>query len=135
MTFVMKRLLFLGLVMCLCWATVGCRRSKPPPDPQRPVEAAPTAPGEKPAPSTSIGPSQAPGAGATLLAGKKGNISLADITDALRAYVLSRQINSSKSITSLDVLVQHKFLPELPPPPPGKKYVWDKYSTVSLADK
>lgn len=131
--FVMKRSLFLGLVMCLCWPAAGCR--KRPLDPTRPADAAPTAPAETLPPTTGIGPSQAPGAGDILLAGKKGKITLEDITDALRAYVISRQISSSKSITSLDVLVQHKFLPELPPPPPGKKYVWDKYSTVTLANK
>jgi hypothetical protein len=129
----MKRLLFLALALCLWCPIVGCRKRSP--DPKRPADAPPPATADKTPPSTSVGPSQAPGAGDILLAGKKGNISLADITDALRAYVISRQITSTKSITSLDVLVEHKFLPELPPPPPGKKYVWDKYSTVSLANK
>lgn len=129
----MKQLVLIGLAVCLCWPAVGCRKRSP--DPKRPVDATPLASAEKPPPTTSIAPSQAPGGGDTLLAGKQGKITLDDITDALRAYVISRQITSTKSITSLEVLVQHKFLPELPPPPPGKKYVWDKYSTVTVADK
>ena len=78
-----------------------------------------------------IGPSKEDGSGA-LLVGKK--IGPDDITTALRDYVASRQINPS-TVKSLDVLVQHKFLPHLPPPPPGKKYVWSKTLVVSLADQ
>jgi hypothetical protein len=125
---------------------IGC--SKPLPEPKRPAKRPPPSstpavalnpdgtavePDVRPPDSGGIGPSQAPGAGATLLAGRK-DISLQDITDALRAYVISRQI-TSKGITNLDVLVKHKFLPSLPPPPPGKKYAWDKFSVVSLEDK
>jgi hypothetical protein len=88
-------------------------------DPELPVDDG------RAAPSKAEGP-------AALLKGKK--IDVGDITTALQGYVASRQINP-KTITSLDVLVQHKFLPELPPPPPGKKYVWNKYLEVSVADK
>jgi hypothetical protein len=134
------RALIIGLVSLLL---TNC--SKPPPDPKRPAKrtSSNTAPVARVDPQTGevdvvppdsggIGPSQAPGAGATLLSGKK--VTIEDITDALRAYVISRQISSS-TITNLEVLVKHKFLPELPPPPPGKKYVWNKYSVVSLSDK
>lgn len=60
-------------------------------------------------------------------------LDLSAITTALRNYVADRQINP-KLVTDLNVLVP-KYLPSLPPPPSGKKYVWDKILVVSLANK
>ena len=122
----------------------GCRKEEPqpvvrpvvarPPVAAKPVASATAAtdPNAEPkAESTMVGPST--GDGSAALFGTK-KIEPADITIALRDYIASRQISPS-TIKSLDVLVEKKFLPNLPPPPPGKKYVWDKYLVVSLADK
>jgi len=79
-----------------------------------------------------IGPSTGEGSGAGLLKG--ATIDPATITIALRDYVASRQLNPD-TVKSLDVLVEQKFLPHLPPPPPGKKYVWSRTLVVSFADK
>jgi hypothetical protein len=57
-------------------------------------------------------------------------VDLSAITTALRNYVADRQINPA-TVTDLKVLVP-KYLPHLPPPPPGKKYVWSKTLVVSL---
>ena len=133
----MKRLLFLALMAS--W--IGCGEKDPipaarpvarPPPKSAGTEQLAANPNAEPKPdSGKIGPSTGDGSGA-LLAGKK--IELSDITTALRDYVASRQI-SPATVKSLDVLVQNKFLPELPPPPPGKKYVWNKFLVVSYADK
>ncbi|MEQ2006925.1 MAG: hypothetical protein ABMA26_09005 [Limisphaerales bacterium] len=60
-------------------------------------------------------------------------VDLSAITTALRNYVADRQINPAL-VTDLNVLVP-KYLPQLPPPPPGKKYVWNKLLVVSLDKK
>ena len=64
---------------------------------------------------------------------KAMEVDLSAMTTALRNYVADRQINP-KLVTDLNVLVP-KYLPNLPPPPTGKKYVWDRTLVVSLANK
>ena len=56
------------------------------------------------------------------------------ISTALQAYVEQRNVNPL-TITDLNVLVREKYLPYLPPPPPGKKYVWNRNLSVTLADR
>lgn len=60
-------------------------------------------------------------------------VDLSALTTALRSYVADRQINP-KLVADLSVLVP-KYLPRLPPPPPGKKYVWNNLLVVSYANK
>lgn len=65
-----------------------------------------------------------------------GPINLDTISMALRQYVAGNQIDPAK-LTEQDLqnLVKARYLPHLPPPPPGKKYVWNNMLQVSLADK
>jgi hypothetical protein len=62
---------------------------------------------------------------------ESGEADLAALTAALQAYVADQMIPVSR-IHDLNILVETKFLAELPAPPPGMKYVWDNRLQVSV---
>lgn len=65
-----------------------------------------------------------------------GPIDLNTISLALQQYVAGNQLDPNK-LTEQDLqnLVKGKYLPSLPPPPPGKKYVWNSQLQVSFGNK
>lgn len=73
-----------------------------------------------------------PAASSTAPAAPSLPVTLPQVTQALQTYM---QVNSDFP-KDLNVLVNMKLLPNLPPPPPGKRYVIDRKDVrVSLADE
>lgn len=70
--------------------------------------------------------------GLSPIANEKGEVDLKALTSALQTFVADRMVPAN-SIKDLHVLVDEKFLPSLPAPPPGQKYVWDNRLNVTLA--
>ena len=122
----MKRTTYLCLVLLTVIGLVGCRRSKPVPAPAAIPATSSAEAASAAGPVAPVDPKKLPDA-------PPMEVDHSAITTALRNYVADRQINP-KLVTDLNVLVP-KYLPSLPPPPQGKKYVWDRTLVVLLANK
>lgn len=142
---------FLPLAIGTVLITAGCgdkpSATAPSAQPKPPVSTMPqvgSKPGETPPPvppPTASDKASAPGGESTAKAdpGFKidiGSIDLNTISMALQQYVAANQLDPNK-LTEQDLqnLVKGKYLPQLPPPPAGKKYVWNNMLQVSLANK
>lgn len=115
-------------------ATAPSAQPKPPVSTMPKVDSTTAVPTPPPSPTGQASES-APNADPGLKA-DMGPVDLNAISMALQQYVAANQLDPRK-LTEQDLqnLVKGKYLPQLPPPPAGKKYVWNNMLQVSLANK
>ena len=125
-------------MLLLAIGLVGCRKKQEPPSIQTPAHAPAkllleSAPDATATPNP--GAASPPVSAAPAAEGQRegGLPSQQVLYDAIQKYIAEHQGRAAKDV---DELVSRGYLPKLPPPPSGKKYLLNqRFATLDLVDK